>query len=588
MEPLTSSLPESPVRPLAARDNDLPQPTTATASMISCELLQDADPDGSSLKTSPDCSTHPSNPEPAEVHSLETYSGSFPKSGTWGNGWFSEQPSLDCPTIESDCLSLPTPTALSSRNSRPPGQNKLEVKLKELGLIQRGEVANPELLEAMFGLPMGYSSPVVSKVETPPLADAEKHLEIPSVENVRSQPSKESSTSTHSAKSVKEPSGKYSSITSATLKAISLWQPWASLIPLGLKHYETRSWKTNYRGKLLICSTLNNPKHYREYLKIKDELQLPTWDETNFPHGQAIALCELVDCIQMTPEFIAQQSQTEILCGDWQVGRYAWKLENIQPITEPFAVKGKQGLFNIPLTTILLISPSTRVSNDNQVLGGNISPSISPSTQVQGDDQVQEGSLLLTIPDATEVSGNNQVLGGSLLPSISPSTQEQADSQTQASRLLLSIPSNTQVSNDNQVLGGNPSLSISPSTQEQADSQTQASSLLLSIPSNAQVSNDNQVLGGNLLPSISPSTHRKHGEGSGNLSWGYANANSTKKKPIKQLYFEWEYGGMRGKTYVRSHLKERVIALNEAKVPVTDILELLTYNPKVKRVLGLN
>ena len=81
-------------------------------------------------------------------------------------------------------------------------------------------------------------------------------------------------------------------------------------------------------------------------------------------------------------------------------------------------------------------------------------------------------------------------------------------------------------------------------------------------------------------------THRKYGEGSGNLSWGYANANSTKKKPIKQLYFEWEYKGMRGKTYLRSHLKERVISLNEAKVPVIEILKLLTYNPKVARILG--
>ncbi|GAX45871.1 hypothetical protein NIES4075_68920 [Tolypothrix sp. NIES-4075] len=43
---------------------------------------------------------------------------------------------------------------------------------------------------------------------------------------------------------------------------------------------------------------------------------------------------------------------------------------------------------------------------------------------------------------------------------------------------------------------------------------------------------------------------------------------------------------MRGKTYVRSHLKERVIELNEAKVPVTEILKLLTYNPKVARILG--
>ena len=118
------------------------------------------------------------------------------------------------------------------------------------------------------------------------------------------------------------------------------------------------------------------------------------------------------------------------------------------------------------------------------------------------------------------------------------------------------------------MLGKNSSLLISPSTQTRNDAQTPEEGLLLSFPSSHQVSNDDQVSGKNLSPSLTPVTNRKHGEGSGNLSWGYANANSTKKKPIKQLYFEWEYKGMRGKTYVRSHLKERVISLNEAKVPV--------------------
>ncbi|MEM7716996.1 MAG: DNA N-6-adenine-methyltransferase, partial [Cyanobacteria bacterium P01_A01_bin.68] len=152
---------------------------------------------------------------------------------------------------------------------------------------------------------------------------------------------------------VKERSGSYNTTTPNTLKAISLWQPWASLIPLGLKHYETRSWKTKYRGKLLICSTAKSTKdQYQQYLKIGSEVKLPDWDEDNFPRGYALAVCDLVDCIEMTPEFIAQQSQTEILCGDWQVGRYAWKLENIQPITEPFAVKGKQGLFNVTSTNL--------------------------------------------------------------------------------------------------------------------------------------------------------------------------------------------------------------------------------------------
>ncbi|MGB3755290.1 MAG: DNA N-6-adenine-methyltransferase, partial [Rivularia sp. (in: cyanobacteria)] len=97
-----------------------------------------------------------------------------------------------------------------------------------------------------------------------------------------------------------------------------------------------------------------------------------------------------------------------------------------------------------------------------------------------------------------------------------------------------------------------------------------------------------EVLGGNISPNNSPSTHRKRGEGSGNISWGYANANSTKKKPVKQLYFEWEYRGKRGKTYVRSRFKEQVISMNEAKVPVAVILKLLTYNPKVAGALGLN
>ncbi|MGB6294809.1 MAG: DNA N-6-adenine-methyltransferase [Rivularia sp. (in: cyanobacteria)] len=139
-----------------------------------------------------------------------------------------------------------------------------------------------------------------------------------------------------------------------TLKAISLWQPYCSLITLGLKKYETRSWKTNYRGKLLICSTGKlTKKQYQQYLKIGNSLELPVWSEINFPCGKAIAICDLVDCIPITPSFIAQQSETEVLCGDWEVGRYAWKLKNIQPITEPFAVKGKQGLFNICVDTLL-------------------------------------------------------------------------------------------------------------------------------------------------------------------------------------------------------------------------------------------
>ncbi|MBO3464310.1 ASCH domain-containing protein, partial [Aetokthonos hydrillicola CCALA 1050] len=161
---------------------------------------------------------------------------------------------------------------------------------------------------------------------------------------------------------------------------------------MGLKHYETRSWKTSYRGKLLICSAAKLTKEqYQQYLKICNEVKLPAWDETNFPRGCAIAICDLVDCIEMTPCFIEQQSKTEILCGDWQPGRYAWKLENIQPIREPFAVKGKQGLFNISQDIFQSQQELTELLGDNQINPSNDevlgdienSPSknISPSNQ---------------------------------------------------------------------------------------------------------------------------------------------------------------------------------------------------------------
>ncbi|MEM7555211.1 MAG: DNA N-6-adenine-methyltransferase [Cyanobacteria bacterium P01_A01_bin.84] len=235
---------------------------------------------------------------------------------------------------------------------KAPGTTKSEAKAKKLGILQKNEVFNPEWLEQEFGLPIGWTDPQEHRAATELLERVEQHSEIVLTPELQRSHGNEYFTSTRSAL-VKEPAGEYSTTTANTLKAISLWQPWASLIKLGLKHYETRSWKTKYRGKLLICSTAKSTKdQYQQYLKIGSEVKLPDWDETNFPRGYALAVCDLVDCIEMTPEFISQQSQTEILCGDWQVGRYAWKLKNIQPITEPFAVKGKQGLFNVTSTSL--------------------------------------------------------------------------------------------------------------------------------------------------------------------------------------------------------------------------------------------
>ncbi|MFN6572358.1 ASCH domain-containing protein [Dendronalium sp. ChiSLP03b] len=138
------------------------------------------------------------------------------------------------------------------------------------------------------------------------------------------------------------------------MKAISLWQPWASLIAMGLKQYETRSWRTNYQGPLLICSAQRNyPEQQQIYADIFYKYQQVfaesdnwlMWDE--LPRGYAIALVELAGCIKMDEAFIQARSQLEIDCGEWSVGRYAWRLENVRKTIVPIKVRGRQGLFNL-------------------------------------------------------------------------------------------------------------------------------------------------------------------------------------------------------------------------------------------------
>ena len=124
------------------------------------------------------------------------------------------------------------------------------------------------------------------------------------------------------------------------MKALTLWQPYAQAIVLRLKKYETRSWATKHRGLIAIhCSVKPLSKQYRQLAEkygITDKLQ----------YGKVVVICDLKDCIMMTEEFIKQQNKTEIDFGDWQVGRYAWKLELVEILPEPKQTKGYQGIWN--------------------------------------------------------------------------------------------------------------------------------------------------------------------------------------------------------------------------------------------------
>src|SRR5574344_694029 len=124
------------------------------------------------------------------------------------------------------------------------------------------------------------------------------------------------------------------------MKVLSIKQPFASLICKNIKKIETRSWKTKYRGELYIHSSLTKSKSFnaREAEALLDG---------NLQFGTILCKCNLIDCIYMDDNFInniKQNNSIEYRCGKYEVGRYAWILDNIE-IIKPIKVKGKLGIW---------------------------------------------------------------------------------------------------------------------------------------------------------------------------------------------------------------------------------------------------
>lgn len=128
------------------------------------------------------------------------------------------------------------------------------------------------------------------------------------------------------------------------MKVVSIIEPWASLIKEKVKYIETRSWKTNYRGKIYIHASLKKVQKNTEIINNLINLL----KDKDFKYGHIIAEANLVDCIYMDEEFLSKikENNQEYICGEYSLGRYAWVLENIKPLKEPIQAKGSLGLWN--------------------------------------------------------------------------------------------------------------------------------------------------------------------------------------------------------------------------------------------------
>lgn len=120
------------------------------------------------------------------------------------------------------------------------------------------------------------------------------------------------------------------------MKVLTIKEPWASLIVQGFKKYEFRSWKTNYRGKILIHAGLS-----KENVEVFEEYNL------DISSGEIIGEAYITDCTLVDDIFDKKLREIDKnVYGNGHVGLYAFKLDRVVKYKRKIKAKGKLGLWN--------------------------------------------------------------------------------------------------------------------------------------------------------------------------------------------------------------------------------------------------
>jgi activating signal cointegrator 1 len=141
------------------------------------------------------------------------------------------------------------------------------------------------------------------------------------------------------------------------IKAITLWQPWATLMAIGVKRFETRSWGTGYKGPIAIHAA----KRPINVAEINYHMRLVLGDhgirKSEFSLGQVVAIGYLKkvyptwcqDAVMVGPETVSLPpplTSLERSFGDWSQGRCAWLVTDMWQLDPPIPARGRQGLWD--------------------------------------------------------------------------------------------------------------------------------------------------------------------------------------------------------------------------------------------------
>lgn len=145
------------------------------------------------------------------------------------------------------------------------------------------------------------------------------------------------------------------------MRILSLWQPWASLVALGVKRFETRSWDTTYRGLVAIHAAKGglSAKQFRTLLEndyafwqaLREVGILPPAGSLRSarsadsmpPPGKVLSVAVLQGVYRTEDARVGARPQ-ELLFGDYSDGRWAWELIANTRLREPVEMRGRQGL----------------------------------------------------------------------------------------------------------------------------------------------------------------------------------------------------------------------------------------------------
>jgi hypothetical protein len=146
------------------------------------------------------------------------------------------------------------------------------------------------------------------------------------------------------------------------MKAITIHQPWASLIAVGAKRFETRSWPTMHRGPLAIHAGKQVDREICQQEPFRSVLAKHGYTADNLPTGAIVAVGNLNMCYKVVGVNETNDRAVffgslvinahrgvegdEVAFGNYLPNRYAWELTDVQQLPAPIPVKGQQGLWN--------------------------------------------------------------------------------------------------------------------------------------------------------------------------------------------------------------------------------------------------